>query len=274
MFSRQSNYSSIKKKILQIIGRKNTAYDETRMISRILEMENTLARDIMVPRIDVAAININNAHAELSQLVESNIYSRIPVYDNRIDNVIGILHIKELLEVVYASGKKKLKFEKNDIKKRLTDPLYVPEAKKIIELLREFQLKRSHIAIVVDEYGGFSGIITMEDVIEEIIGDIQDEFDVESESIKQIDENTWSIDARTTIEVFNEKIPVSIDDSEIETVGGFVAKLAGKIPKRNEEITYRNMVFKVSLKKRNSIMRVKLEIGIGSADSANGQGGG
>ena len=164
---------------IEKILKKNTSFQEKFMIKSILQLGDMTAREVMIPRIDVMALNATLKKAEYEKLLASkNVYSRIPIYEGNIDNIKGILHIKDLFLTLIKKQKK------IDILKILSDPYFVPESKKIIDILREFQSQHIHLAIVVDEYGGFAGILTMEDIIEEIIGDVQDEFDSEAEEIK------------------------------------------------------------------------------------------
>lgn len=232
---------------------------QIKMINSIFEISEYAARDVMVPRIDVVTFNYDSDKSELEQLLKNNTYSRIPVYEKNIDNIKGILHVKDLYRFMLkskATGSKR----KLDLSKYISEPWFVPESKLIIDLLSEFQSRHLHMSLVVDEYGGFSGIVTMEDVIEEIIGDVQDEFDEEESSIKQLDDNVFSIDARIDIKELNDYFSLNLPFDEVETLGGFLIHKTGYIPKRGQEIRCENLRFKVMSKKKNSLLRVKLSL--------------
>jgi len=231
---------------------------QIKMISSILELSECSARDIMIPRIDVVSFDLSNEHKEIQNLLHENTYSRIPVFEDSIDNIKGVLHVKDLFK--YLLTRKNGSLAKNiDLEKYMSEPYFVPESKLIIDLLSEFQSKHIHFSVVVDEYGGFSGIVTMEDIIEEIIGDVQDEFDDEEREIKKLSDNKFSIDARIDIETFNEKFDLKLSEEEVDTLGGFLINQTGYIPKRNQVISYENAKFKIMSKRKNSLLRVSLE---------------
>jgi len=223
----------------------------------IIAANELTVRDIMIPRIDVFCIpNLCSVH-ELIEYAYTSAYSRIPVYENSIDNIIGILHIREIFTLFKEHKNKKKQI---DIQNVLTEPLFVPESKKLFTILKNFQENSSHLAVIVDEYGGFAGIITMEDVLEEIIGDVQDEYDMVKEDIKEIEEKVYSVDARTPLEKFNEYFKTNISDQEIDTIGGFLISLVGNIPKINQNMEYENFSFKILSKKKNSLMRIRVMV--------------
>lgn len=234
---------------------------QKKMVYSILELGEYTARDIMVPRIDVVSYNMAGNRSDLEKLLDNDTYSRIPVYEDNIDNIKGILHVKDLFTYLLKTptkGSSKTTKKKIDLIKHMSEPYFVPESKKIIDILSDFQSKHIQFSIVVDEYGGFSGIVTMEDIIEEIIGDIQDEFDEESEQIKVLEAGNFSIDARINIEELNDFLKVSLPVDEVDTLGGFIIMMAGHIPKRGQEFVFENLKFKVITKKKNSILRVKV----------------
>ena len=241
--------------IKHILKKYEVSASEQKMIASIIEMGYLTARDVMIPRIDVFTLNIHLWKKEMEKLALNKAsYSRIPVYEGSIDNVKGILHIKDIL------GSLVQKQRKFDISKILSDPYFVPESKKIIEILREFQHQHIHLAIVVDEYGGFSGILTMEDIIEEIIGDVQDEFDSKAEEIKKLDEGIYSVDARIDFQTFKDYFQIDLSTEEADTLGGYLIMLQGYIPKLNQIIKTDKALFKVINKRRNSLMRIRMEI--------------
>jgi CBS domain containing-hemolysin-like protein len=225
--------------------------DQKEMIRGVLELPDTTVKEIMVPRIDAVFLPVDVPKDELlSTIIESG-HSRFPVYEDTIDNVIGILYVKDLLSCVVTN-------DMLDIRSILRKPFFVPHSKHIDELLRELRRRRVHIAVAVDEYGGVSGIISMEDIIEEIIGDIQDEFDNEREDILKLSEDSWLCDARMNLEDLSEKIGVELPVEDFDTLGGFVFDLLGKIPVKYEKAVYENIDFIVQDMEGHKINTVKI----------------
>ena len=248
-----------KKKLIQKIEKtlkkSNASSQEKFMVKSILKLGNMTARDVMIPRIDVMALDSNLKKIEYETLLTNkNIYSRIPIYESNIDNIKGILHIKDLFRFFIKKEKKM------DILKIVSDPFFVPESKKIISILTEFQSQHIHFAIIVDEYGGFAGILTMEDIIEEIIGDVQDEFDSEDAEIKKLDDISYSIDARINLETLNKELSVNLPTEEAETLGGYLIMKVGFIPKLNQKIEVGGYNFKIIKKRRNSLIRIRMRL--------------
>ncbi len=202
------------------------------MIRGIIKLPVMNARDIMIPRVDVFAVD---SETDLKPLVKAMCkagHSRVPVYRETIDNIIGILYVKDLLKLLIETSKKKFQ-----LRKILHDPYFVPETMTLDELLVEFKLRKLHIAVVVDEYGGFSGIVTLEDILEEIVGDINDEYDtVDLPEIEKKGKNTYEIDSRMPVAEFNEQLGLHIPQDGFDTVGGYVFDLFGKIPEKGESI--------------------------------------
>jgi len=206
--------------------------EEKEMIQGILELSLTTVKEVMVPRIDTVFIPADANREELFSLITEGSHSRLPVYEETIDNVIGVLHIKDLLRSLVGDDEPGALI---DIRKLTRKPFFVPESKHIDELLREFRRRKVHIAVVVDEYGGVSGIVCMENIIEEIIGDIQDEFDNEKEDIVDLGGGTWLCDARVNLEDLAEQTGISLPVEDFDTLGGFVFDLFGKIPVKYEK---------------------------------------
>ena len=205
--------------------------EQLEMIQGIVELSLTTVKEVMVPRIDTVFLSVDSGREELlSRIIESD-HSRFPVYEETIDNVIGIVYVKDILRSLARN-------DPVDIRKLGRKPFFVPESKHINDLLREFLRRRVHIAIVVDEYGGVSGIICMENIIEEIIGDIQDEFDNEKEDILDLGGGSWLCDARVNLEDLSRHIDVALPYEDFDTLGGFVFDLFGKIPVNYEKITW------------------------------------
>jgi CBS domain containing-hemolysin-like protein len=226
------------------------------MIHSIFAFGETTVKEVMVPRPDMVVVDTSTTLSKLMQLVKKKLHSRIPVYKDEIDNIIGILYVKDLLLYLNKSRKDPIDLEK------LARPAYfVPEQKKIDELLREFQEEHIHMALVVDEYGGISGLVTLEDIIEEIVGEIQDEYDKESPLYKKIDQKTYVMDGKMTLEEINDKLDLSLPEVEgVETISGFILNLLGALPKENEEVRHKNYKFTVEKINRNRILKVRLEI--------------
>ncbi len=229
------------------------SFERKDMIKGIVELSDTSVKEVVVPRIDVVFISHDTTHEELMSITVTHGYSRYPVYKDTIDNVIGILYVKDLFS--YIKDNKPIVLE-SIIRK----PFFIPESKRLDALLREFKRRKVHIAIVVDEYGGVSGIICLEDIIEEIVGDIQDEFDDEKEDIIKIGENMFLCDARAEIEDINEAAGISLPEEPFETLGGFVFDLFGKIPVTYEKISYGNIDIIVQDIDGHKINSVKLII--------------
>lgn len=215
---------------------------EKEMIEGIFEFDDKRAEKVMTPRTEVYCIDINDSLSSyLDELLEMR-YARIPVYEDDIDNIIGILYMKDFIIEAKKNG-----FDNVDIRGILQEPYFVHEGQKVQALFKSLQLLQRHIAIVIDEYGGFSGIITIEDLIEEIMGEINDEDDNNEECIKKIGENVFLVDGVTTLEELNDKLNIDVQSDEIDTLSGFLINLIGKIPSEEDEsiIEYKDITFKI-----------------------------
>jgi CBS domain containing-hemolysin-like protein len=221
------------------------------MIQGILDLSETTVKEIQIPRIDVEFVSVDMNIDELLDRVTSFGHSRFPAYKDTIDNVIGILYAKDLL----SSMAKKTPI---NIEKIIRKPYFVPESKRLDDLLREFKRRKVHIAVAVDEYGGISGIVCLEDILEEIVGDIQDEFDNEREDILEISKGVHLVDARINIEDLNEQLTLQIPVSDFDTLGGFVFDLFGKIPVKYEKTSYGNLDFIIQAMDGHKIETVKI----------------
>jgi CBS domain containing-hemolysin-like protein len=225
--------------------------DEKEMILGIRELATTTVKEVIVPRIDVAFISLDGPIQEsLEKVVESG-YSRFPVYKDTIDNVVGMLYVKDLL-MKLVQGKKIV------LEEIIRKPYFVPESKRLDSLLREMKRRKVHIVVAVDEYGGVSGIVCLEDIIEEIIGDIQDEFDNEREDILKVGDGVFLCDARVNLDDLNEELNLSIPADDFDTLGGFVFELFGKIPVRYEKVGYKNMEFVIQEMEGHKIKSIKI----------------
>ncbi|WP_034869010.1 hemolysin family protein [Clostridium lundense] len=230
---------------------------EKEMINGIFDFDDTLAKEIMTPRPNVFTIDINTPLNELIDQILEEQYSRIPVYEEDVDNIIGILYIKDLFFNIRHNSLKE-----DSIKKLLRPAFFVPETKAIDELFKELQKTKNYIAILIDEYGGFSGIVTMEDILEEIVGNIFDEYDEKREYIKEIDAHTYLVDGLISIDDINDSLHLELPSEHADTIGGFVVNLLGTIPNNTDERTveYENIVFKIQEVKYKRIKSLKIYI--------------
>jgi len=213
---------------------------ERRMIYSIFQFGDTLAREIMVPRIDVQALEVNTPVIEAMRALTETGHSRVPVYETAIDNVIGLLYAKDLLRAG-MEGK-----NLPSIRPLLRPAYFVPEAKKVDELLREMQARSVHMALVVDEYGGIAGLVTMEDIVEEIVGEIRDEYDVSEELLYQrVGENEYIFQGRIDLDDFNEVMGSHLPKDVADTLGGFIYGQIGRVPVGGEQVEVDNLILKV-----------------------------
>ncbi|MFQ5599502.1 MAG: hemolysin family protein [Candidatus Krumholzibacteriia bacterium] len=197
--------------------------DEREMIERVFLLGETVVREIMVPRIDMVAVEESTSVADFVKLVREKRHSRLPVYRDNVDNIIGFLHIKDVIAHVDRLGQTKL----HDL---LRPAYFVPETKRADDLLSEMRARRMHLAIVVDEYGGTAGIVTLEDVIEEVVGEIQDESDKEQPLVSRLADGSFRVDAKVDLDDLNERLRVALPAGDYDTLGGYLYGLAGKIP--------------------------------------------
>jgi len=225
--------------------------EEREMISSVFEFGETTVREIMVPRVDMKCLSVDESYEDARKLILKTGHSRIPVYEDNIDNIVGILYAKDLLK--YMNGREKVKLV--DI---LREPLFIPENKKLDDLLREFQVKKIQIAIVVDEYGGTAGMVTIEDLLEELVGEIMDEYDREEAPIVEINEKEAIVDARMNIKDVNEILKLNLDYSEFDTIGGLVFNTIGEIPKVGDEIKVENATLRVEKMRGRRILKVRV----------------
>ena len=241
---------------LDLTDSKETSKEEKKILKGIVNFGNVETRQIMCPRVDVFALEANKDMNEIIDELISNGFSRVPVFEDNLDKIQGVLYVKDLL-----SHLEKENFNWTSL---LRKPLYIPENKKLDDLLTEFKTKKIHMAIVVDEYGGTSGIITLEDVIEEIFGELSDEFDEEDNLFSKLDENTYVFDSKINLQDFyraiNLKDTSSFDEvsSEIETLGGLLIEKIKKIPRVGQIIYHDNYKFIIEIVDKKRIKQVKL----------------
>ena len=226
---------------------------ETDMIHSIFEFADTPVREVMIPRIDMVTLESDATVDGAVDLALQGGFSRIPVYEETIDNIIGVLYTKDML--------KQLRDDHNSLPIReLVRPAYfVPETKKLDDLLREIRQKRTHMAIVVDEYGSVAGLVTIEDLVEEIVGDIQDEYDREEKLYEQVTQFEYVFDAKINLDEFNELMDTDLENEDYETLGGFLLGQLDKIPVPGDTITFKNLTFTVLTTRGLRITKVRVE---------------
>jgi putative hemolysin len=233
--------------------------EEKEMIYSIFEYTATVAREVMVPRMDVLAIDVETPLLEAMDAVIRHAHSRVPVYQENIDNIVGILYAKDLLKVLHEKGR----VGANEV--RVVDILrpaaFTPESKKVSELFEEMQKRRIHMAIVIDEYGGTAGIVTIEDILEEIVGEIQDEYDQAEElEIQPAGENEWLINARANLGNINDALHVHFPVDEADTLGGYIYAQLGKVPLPGDEVRHENVLLKVVNVAGRRIGKVRVQL--------------
>jgi len=228
---------------------------EQEMINSIFAFDDKLAREIMTPRINVFAIDIEDSKQTFIEELCTATYSRIPVYEGKIDNIIGVLYIKDFFRIARKNG-----FESVDIRSILHKPYLVPESKNIDELFKEMQHQQKYFAILINEYGEFSGVVTIEDLVEEIMGDIEDEYDKNGPEITKIDDYTYLIDGLVTIDEINSKLDLEIESENYDTISGLLIDIMGTIPIESDKrkITLGKLVFELMCVKEKRIDKLKL----------------
>lgn len=243
---------------LELTSEEETTQEEQKILEGIVSFGNTETREVMRPRIDICAINESLSFAEILSLIVDNGYSRVPVFKENIDNITGVIYAKDLLPYLNEED-----FDWKTIKRKA---IFVPENKKLDDLLSEFQAKKIHLAVVVDEYGGTSGIITLEDIIEEIVGEISDEYDVDDSFFSKIDEKTFLFEGKTPMKDFYRIL--SIDPAEelvfeqargeAETIAGFLLEIAGVFPEKGQQISFENYLLVVENIDKKRIKQIKI----------------
>jgi putative hemolysin len=250
----ESRISEEEFKLMLEEGTKTGVIDRTEheLIESIFEFTDTTAKEVMIPRPDIVALNIDMSRDALVRSVTEEGYSRMPVYRDTIDNILGVVYTKDLLGF--------LEHRNVIILQDILRPAYfVPETKKISQLMRDLQSRKLHMAIVIDEFGGTEGIVTMEDIIEEIVGEIHDEYDEEVRDVETTSDGSFLVNARMSVKDFNERFGGELPTAdEYDTIGGLLHSLAGKIPDLNEEIAHRNFRFTILKKSQRRIRMVRV----------------
>ena len=243
---------------LELTSEGDTTKEEQKILQGIVSFGNTDTKQVMRPRIDIFALNMEQKFSEIVPEIIKNGYSRIPVYKENIDTIEGVLYVKDLLPHI---DKKQFKWTS-----LLREPFFVPENKKLDDLMGEFQEKKVHLAVVVDEYGGTSGLVSLEDIVEEIVGDISDEFDDDDLIYSKLDEKNYVFEGKTALKDLYRVIKLENDtlfeDSkgEAETLAGFVLEISGSFPRRNSKINFKNYVFTVESMDKKRLKRIKITL--------------
>jgi len=245
---------------IEITSDENTPEEETKMLKGIVRFGDIEVSEIMKSRVDVTAVDVSMGFKDLLEIIRDSGFSRIPAFEDNFDNIKGILYIKDLLTHLHKSDDFNWRF-------LLREAFFVPENKKINDLLQEFQEKKIHLAIVVDEYGGTSGIVTLEDIIEEIVGDISDEFDkaIDEVQYSQLDENKYQFAGKTSLNDFCKIIGIEDDifeevRGESDTLAGLILELEGSIPVQGDVIEFQKFAFKISSVDNRRIKQIEVNI--------------
>ncbi len=227
--------------------------DEKAMIYSIFELGDTLVREVMVPRIDVVALEVTTPMLEAVDTIIKVGHSRIPIYQETIDNVVGVLYAKDLLPYL-SQGRTDV-----PLRSIVRNAYFIPETKRAGDLLPDLQQRRIHMAVVVDEYGGMAGIVTIEDLLEEIVGEIQDEYDVEEPFVEMVNENEYLFDARMDLDDLNQLMDVALPTEDSDTLGGFIYTQLGRVPVVGDRLTFENLVLTVESVVGRRIKKVRIE---------------
>lgn len=259
-FGQQSNSFSVDtlSQALEFTEQKDTTKQEDQILQGIINFGTTDTKQVMCPRIDVFALEKEMSFEEILPLIIEKGFSRIPVYNDKMDQIDGILYVKDLMPNINSPG-----FKWQEL---LREPYYVPENKKLDDLLNEFKVKKMHMAVVVDEYGGTSGIVTLEDLIEEIVGDIADEFDEEELEYSKIDEKNFVVDAKVGLKDFYKIIQIEEVEAfekakgEAETLAGFILEIAQQLPVFGQRIVFEKIIFTIELVDKKRIKQIKVTL--------------
>ena len=245
---------------LELTSEGDTTKEEQRILEGIVTFGNTDTKQVMRPRLEIFALDEEMKFPEVLEEIKNNGYSRIPVFSENMDNVLGVLYVKDLLPYLERKS-----FNWTSL---IREPYFVPENKKLDDLLQEFQEQKKHMAIVVDEYGGTSGIVTLEDIIEEIVGDISDEFDDEDLTYSKLDEHTYVFEGKTNLKDFYKVVRMPDEHQELfeehkgesETIAGFVLEISGSFPKRGEKLAFRTYRFTVEGLDKKRLKQIKINL--------------
>ena len=242
--------------ILAVIEREEASggveEQESRMIRGIIALEDKTAREIMVPRIDIAAVDINDSVEDVANIVNERGFSRVPIYRENIDDVVGIVFAKDLLRVVTNGGRERT------LRDLIREAYFIPESKRLDELLAEMKSRRTHLAVVVDEYGGTAGVVTIEDLLEEIVGEIEDEYDIARPTMEVISADEVVLDAGVTTAVLRELFGYEVESEDFDTVGGFLIHELGRLPSVGDEVRVDGLVMRVLSMSGRRVRRLRI----------------
>jgi CBS domain containing-hemolysin-like protein len=261
----EAHHSSEELQYLLDQGKESGALEtnEHELIKNVFDFNDRVVKNIMVPRTKISGIELSTPHKEVLDIIIREGYSRIPVYDETIDKIVGIVHAKDILPLL-AENKECI------LKEIIRKPYFIPETKKINDVLSELQLKRIQIAIVLDEFGGTAGMVTAEDIVEELVGDIQDEYDEEKPIVEKVSANEFIIDATASIYDVNEYLPHDLpEDGDYDTVAGLVSEIFGKIPDVGEASEFNGYIITILKKADQNVESVKLELVINNEDAVD-----
>ena len=226
--------------------------EEREIINNVFQFGDMQAKEAMIQRLDMVAIDIEDSYDEIIELFKSEKLSRLPVYQESIDDIVGILNIKD---IIFLSDEE---IENFDIKDYVREAFFTYEFKKITQLLEEMKKEKTQMAIVVDEYGGTAGLLTIEDLVEVIVGDIDDEYDEEEEEIVKINDNEYLVEGSTKISDVNEQLGINLESEEFDSIGGFIIGYLKRIPEENEIIEVEDVKFKVESIDKNRINKIRI----------------
>lgn len=225
---------------------------EKNMIQNVFEFDDIEVREIMIPRVYMTTIAVSASYHEVLECIQTHQFSRIPVYEEHLDNIIGVLYVKDLLFLQSSD------INNFNLRQYLKKAFFVSEFMKLNDLFKEMQKRKTHLAIVIDEYGGTSGMTTMEDLIEEVLGDIEDEYDFEEEEVVKIKDHLYLIDAKMKISALNEILKLDLPEENVSSIGGFIFEQIGKVPSLKQRIFYKDLIFIVEEMEQRSIKKLKL----------------
>ena len=261
----ESIHSSEELQYLLDQGKESGALDkaEHELIKNVFDFNERVVKNIMVPRTKISAVELSCKQEELLDTIISEGYSRVPVYDETIDRIVGIVHAKDILSLI-------VRHEQFNLKDIIRKPMFVPESKKINDLMAELKLKRIQIAIVLDEFGGTAGMVTLEDIVEELVGEIQDEYDEEKAIVEKVSDNEFIVTASATVYDVNEFLPHDLpEDEDYDTVVGLLSEIFGKIPEVGETKEFNGYTFTILKKIDQNIESVKLQLLISAEDAVD-----
>jgi len=238
--------------------------EERDMIEGVIEFADKVAREVMTPRTDVVAVPADASLVEAARISRDSGYSRLPVYRGDLDHILGVIYAKDMVAALQSDGR-----DKRAAEVARTPAPMVPESKKLHEVLQLMQRNRLHMVIVIDEYGGTAGLATIEDLVEEIFGELRDEYDVKAEPIKRLDERTFVVDARVGVGEVEDELEVKLPEGEYDSLGGFLLDLLGRLPAAGEQIPWKHLLFTVEAVSENRIQLVRIVRGDAVAQEDN-----